>query len=308
MDKCPIKSPENRTRALIAFELLRAALVLAIIGWWGWLLISKTRQIVALEGSIDKTQVMRMIYWEAGTLFLLVGVSTALSLYFYLRDAARTRQLKLFFAAMAHELRTPLSSIRLQSEALARKVKSPLTERLIEDTTRLEAQIERGMELARLETGAAQRELLPVSLAETLERALGLFPESERKRLQVKGALDVQVLAEPHGLRVIFRNLLENSLHHATTTGSKKCSITFTSSPLPHGGFRITFKDSGPGFTTGKPEKLGTLFFKGKASGGTGLGLYLIRTLMREYGGQAHFHGGKGFPVTLEFVRADATA
>lgn len=300
MDKCPIHNPERRVQLLVAFEILRAILVLAIIGWWGWLLIDKTYQIANLQGTIDAHAVKRMIFWEAITLFLLVLLSTVFSLWYYLRDIRRTRELKSFFAAMAHELRTPLTSIRLQAESLATKIKSPITSRLIADTARLEAQVERGLELARVESGKALH-LTDVDLKESWRRALALFSTSEQKRLKLTVGKFVKIRAEEQCVQVIFRNLIENTLRHA---GTKVVGV-FIHAEVEDDVVKFIFRDNGTGFK-GDAQKLGQLFYKGALSNGTGLGLYLIRMLMKAQGGGARFHTNDGFGVTLEFRKSHA--
>lgn len=286
--KCPIHNPLNRTRALIAFEILRATVILAIMGWWGWLLVHQAD---------EKTR--NMVFWEAVCVFALVGISTGFSLWFYVRDLRRSRGLQSFFAAMAHELRTPLASIRLQAEGLAAKMKSasPYITRLISDTSRLEAQVERGLELARAESGKALT-LSAISLDEAWERALSLFTKDERKRLTIMRSPLKSVWADAHAVQVIFRNLIENALIH-----SEKDTVTVTVHTATDGE-RVTllFKDNGKG---AKSDRLGKLFHKGPRSKGTGIGLYLIRALMRQQGGSAAFSGTKGFTASLQFKGAD---
>lgn len=287
--RCPIHNPVNRTRALIAFEIIRAVLVLAIVGWWGWLLVASGDE-----------QTRHMLFWEAVTLCALIGISTALSLWFYVRDLRRSRSLQSFFAAMAHELRTPLSSIRLQAESLKAKTKSPspYIGRLIEDTSRLEAQVERGLELARAESGRATA-LSPLSLADSWRQALSLFADTDRTRLRITREPDASVMADAQALQTIFRNLIENTLLHS---GKKNPSITLETAS-GNGLVILTFRDNGGG-TSDKQPQLGTLFAKGTKSKGTGLGLYLIRSLMRLQGGNARFDGRKGFTATLVFKEA----
>lgn len=300
MDKCPIHNPQRRVQLLVAFEVLRAILILAIIGWWGILLVDKTNQIAYLQGTIDAQSVKRMIFWEAITLFLLVFISTVFSLWYYLRDIRRTKELKGFFAAMAHELRTPLTSIRLQAESLATKIKSPITSRLIADTTRLEAQVERGLELSRLESGKALH-LTNVDLRESWRRALALFSGAEQKRLKLTIGKFANVRAEEQCLQVILRNLIENTLRHA---GTKIVSV-FIHAEVSDDTVKFIFRDNGSGFK-GDTRKLGQLFYKGARSQGTGLGLYLIKMLMKAQGGTARFHTNDGFGVTLEFRKPHA--
>jgi signal transduction histidine kinase len=282
--KCPIPNPTVRVRMLVLLELLRSALMLAIIIWWGWLLI-------------DANKDRQMIYGEAAAMIVLVSLSTFLSLWFYLRDIRRARELKSFFASMAHELRNPLASIRLGVEALAQKTKSPITTRLINDTSRLEAQIERGLELARVESG----KMLPltgVDLAQSWKRALTLFPLSEQNRLKITQGKFTFVLAEEQCVQVIFRNLIENALAHA---GKKTVSI-FIHAETKDDQVMVTFRDNGAGFI-GDKRKLGQLFYKGKQSKGTGLGLHLIQSLMRAQRGSAKFKGDDGFAAILTFQK-----
>ena len=236
-----------------------------------------------------------MIYGEATAMIVLVSLSTFLSLWFYLHDVRRTRELKSFFAAMAHELRTPLTSIRLGIEALSQKVKSPLTTRLIADTSRLEAQIERGLELARVESGK-MLPLTTVDLGESWKRALTLFSLAERKRLKITKGRFSTALGEEQCIQVILRNLIENALAHA---GKKTVSI-FIHAEAKEDEVILLFSDNGIGFD-GDRKKLGQLFYKGEKSKGTGLGLHLIQSLMKAQGGRATFKGDDGFATTLKF-------
>ena len=95
-----------------------------------------------------------MLHWESTTFFVLAVVSSAFLFWLYWLDMRRARSIQAFFASVTHELRTPLTSIRLQAESIAEQCdesQRQLVARLLEDTTRLEGQVERTLELARLE-------------------------------------------------------------------------------------------------------------------------------------------------------------
>ncbi len=302
-NRSPIKTSLLRTRALIAFEALRLLLILTIIIWWGWLLVDKTQYILSLEGELvmhdanyiplyDGNRMLTMVIGEAGTLVLLVLASSLVSFWLCIRDIRRTRALQSFFATMAHELRTPLASINLQMEGLAARGESPYLERLRQDTSRLELQLERGLELARSESGKALT-LLPVELAEIWRRSASC------PILPINGKPEGRVMADAHALQVIFRNIVENAVVHG---GASMLDISTQGTPAE---IQVVFKDNGKG--SDQAQKLGKLFFKGKASKGTGVGLYLIKSLMKQMGGRAAFAStGSGFAVTLNFRRADA--
>src|SRR5215470_1667855 len=144
-------------RWLVVVAALWLLLLFALMLWWGWVVhqqavkIEELQQVVAQDTSAGHAQwrvTQRMLVWEGGTLLvLLTGLSVAL-VWLYLRDQRRTRASQAFFASVTHELRTPLSSIRLQAESLADAggSASPLIHRLLEDTSRLEGQVERTLE------------------------------------------------------------------------------------------------------------------------------------------------------------------
>jgi signal transduction histidine kinase len=203
------------------------------------------------------------------------------------RDIRRNRALQGFYAAMAHELRTPLASIRLQAEGLSTQGESPYLSRLFEDTSRLEAQMERGLELARSESGKSLT-LTKVDLAEIWQR----IPPVEG--LSVQGEVRGEVLADAHAVQVIFRNILENAATHGGA------NTLMVSSEVAEESVAITFSDNGSG--SAEPiKKLSRLFYKGKNSKGTGVGLYLLKSLMKQMNGRAEFASGQGFTVRLVF-------
>jgi signal transduction histidine kinase len=302
--RCPITNPLFRTRALIVFEALRLLLVLAIIGWWGWLLVDRTQYILSLEGELvmhdasyiplhEGEKVVTMVAAEAGVLILLVLVSSLFAFWLAVRDIRRTRALQGFFASMAHELRTPLASVRLQVEGIQQQATGnsvKYLERLSEDLSRFEMQLDRGLELARSEGGKALV-VSVVDLAEIWRRA------SPCPILAVTGKPEGKVLADAHALTVIFRNIIENAQLHGKATA---LDIRVQGA---EGRVQVSFADNGVGCAE---KHMGKLFAKGTESKGTGVGLYLIQSLMKQMGGSAEFSSGEGFTVTLIFRAAHA--
>jgi signal transduction histidine kinase len=103
---------------------------------------------------------------------------------------------------------------------------------------------------------------------------------------------------------MILRNLLENSVRHA---GVLPVEVRIAAR-AQEGGVVIDYRDSGRG-VHGDLRELGTLFGRGGESRGSGVGLYLVRALMRRMGGQVRFASGGegaagGFQALLHFTTA----
>jgi signal transduction histidine kinase len=286
------------------------------MAWWGWVVREQSQRIVELERvagldtSVADAQwqvTQRMLAWEGGTLLvLLAGLSIAL-VWLYLRDQRRTNALRAFFASVTHELRTPLTSIRLQAESLADSGNtSPLLERLLEDTSRLEAQVEKTLELARIE-GGGELDLQPLPIQAWLQRQVQSRAAARAVQIELStpspdGAL---VLADRSALEIIFRNLIENTARHSDSTPARaRIAARENGAEVV-----VSFTDAGRGFA-GEAQRLGSLFFRGQRSQGAGVGLYLIRMLMQRMGGRAEFDSrpGAGFETRLHFRRAEETA
>jgi signal transduction histidine kinase len=291
----------QRLRLIVAAQLAWLAIVLALGAWWAKLLLRQAARIDELEHAALPHQqwlnTHRMLFWESGTYYLLVLLATGLLILLYMRDARRSRAIEAFFASVTHELRTPLTSIRLQAETIAESLsgnrgQQELLNRLLEDSQRLESQVERTLELARIEGGGPVFKQA-ILLKPWLERFVQNWkPTGVELKLDVPDELEIE--ADPGCLQVILRNLVENSVRH-----SAKVPLAISLGFEPPR--TLTFRDNGNGFD-GHSRDLGTLFLRGSRSQGAGVGLYLIKVLMDRMGGKARFEGGPGFAVRLEFA------
>lgn len=309
------RAPRRSLRILLTAQIVWLAAVCLLGAWWGSLVLRQASKIAELEQAAGvavnaahaqwlKTQ--HMLIWESASFLVLLLASTGVLYFLYWRDARRTRSLQAFFASMTHELRTPLTSIRLQAESISDAMgeqadqKRELVERLLEDTQRLEQQVDRVLELARVEGGGplfTQR----MHLQSWIERVIREWRAHQGGRVEVVlGLGDVQIEADQVAIEVILKNLLENAVRHSQRDDLR---IEIKTEPTAE-GVSLHFRDNGRGFE-GNPKQLGKLFEKGSRSQGAGVGLYLIQVLMKRMGGQAHFGaplgGQPGFEVILEF-------
>lgn len=315
------RKPRRQIRWMLTFQLLWLGMVFVLGSWWGWLVVQQAARIDELEdlvahdshtgvtstiAGLSVGQTRRMVVWESGTFLVLLVACTVLLFVFYWRDSKRSRALQAFFASVTHELRTPLTSIRLQAESIAENLGQAgssdlrLVRRLLEDTLRLESQVERTLELARVEGGGPVYSQ-PLQLKPWLERMLQPWREATGERASVLNSLDdVWVEADPRALNVILKNLLENSLKHSQR---EPVEVRIVSERKPGGEVLVKFEDNGLPFE-GQARLLGKIYEKGPHSQGAGVGLYLAKMLMERMGGTLEFTTSPGFVAVLRFREA----
>jgi signal transduction histidine kinase len=299
------------------------AFLIALGGWWVSIVMRQSSRIAQLElaggaaaSAVDAQweQTRRMLFWESSTFLLLLLTLSVLLFWLYWREYRRTRAMQAFFAAVTHELRTPLTSVRLQAEALALNMAlntdkdsaqpgAELTRRLLDDTHRLESQIDKTLELARMEGGGSLAEQ-EIPLDPWLERVLRAMSETHGARInlstQVAAGLP-PIRGDAAAVQMILRNQLENSVRHAQRT-----PVQVNVEALANdAGVEIRYRDDGAG-SSEPVHSLGRLFQRGGTSSGTGVGLYLTRVLMERMGGSVAFGTATngGFEARLQFQRS----
>lgn len=303
-------------------------LIVCVLGaWWGELVVRQAQRISELEQQLglstgqsywERTE--RMLLWESSVFFLLLLGSTAILFWFYWRDLKRSRSLQAFFAGVTHELRTPLTSIRLQAESIAENLSArlgseaqerDLLDRLLEDTHRLEGQVERTLELARVE-GGGPIDLQSLELKPWVERMAREWERDYGGKVQIRKTWgsdleDAVIAADPAAMKIVFRNLFENSIRHSKKAAGLQVELSAQngSGQGAEDSIELVFRDNGEGFSS-DPRVLGEIFRRGPGSQGSGVGLYLIRMLMERMGGSVRFanrKGDAGFEATLSFQK-----
>jgi signal transduction histidine kinase len=222
-------------------------------------------------------------------------------------DKAR-RQL---LADVSHELMTPLTAMRGYVETLSMpelKLDQETRDRYLhiidEETHRLENIVGDLLDLARLEGGgtAMRHEHVPVSalfdrVQSRHERELTARHITLRRDI---GPGADTVFGDPGRLEQALQNLAANALRHTPDAGELAMSSEIVNHKL-----RLRIRDSGPGIP---PEHLPLIFDRfykvdasRKASGGSGLGLSIVKTIVERHGGSisAHNENGAVFDIFL---------
>lgn len=257
--------------------------------------------------------------WE-GAFFLLVLAGAMLVVYRTLEEEAvlRRRQ-QAFLAAVSHELRSPLASLRLSAETLALRDppaerRAELVQRLVDDLGRLDRMIANLLDASRLSAASARSAPEPVDVAGAVGAALEELARHAEEcdvtlRAEVPAGLVVR--ADPEGMRTVLRNLLQNAIKAACGGGTVVIGAAAT-----HGRVRLEVRDDGMGFPPAEAARLFQKFYRvedpsRERPAGTGLGLFLVRRCAELDGGTveaASAGEGRGATFAVTWPAAEEVA
>ncbi len=267
--------------------------------WWFTLSMDHISQLAILQPDRLEhwARQKRMVFWEGTGWLVLLVLGGASLVGLVQREKLRSKRIREFFASFTHEVKTSLASLRVQTEALQDDLgqqSSPILNRLVGDTVRLQLQLENSLFLASQDDLKLYFE--SVSIAALVERMREQWPNL---KIELQG--DVSVRGDVRALRTIFSNLLQNSHVHGKAT-----RITVEVDNSLGQVVRIRVRDDGRGFS-GPVLKLGELFHRPENTSGSGMGLYISQMLMRKMGGEIRFDPStKGFCTVLEIERTGA--
>lgn len=232
----------------------------------------------------DRYHRLNRYAWE-GAFFLAVLLAAMAVVYRAVREQAELRQRQEnFLAAVSHELKSPLASLRLSAETLAMRDpaadrRAELVQRLLTDLDRLQRMIANILDTSRLaaaETRAAPERVALGAVVSSVAEELRDHAAEIGSRLATNVPSALVVWADPEGVRTVVRNLLHNAVR--ATSGGGKVDVTATS---VDGRARLEVRDNGVGFPPHEAAHLFEKFYRVSGGGpagssGTGLGLYLV--------------------------------
>lgn len=233
------------------------------------------------------------------------------SLLLTLDDVSRQEALEntrqRFVSNLSHELKTPLTSLRiavenLQAERTETGQQDPNVAMLLRAVERMTLLLDDISELSRIESGALRLSPGPVEVEGFLRELLGEFePLAKAKGLRLEARVegDRGSVMRVDGLRLhqLVGNLLGNAIKFSREGGPVELSLR-----LGEGRMRWEVRDEGPGISLADQPKVFERFFRAatvRGVPGTGLGLAIVKHLARLMGGEVGFQSEPGRGATF---------
>jgi signal transduction histidine kinase len=257
-------------------------------------------EVAFSAGILERGPGFGVLAWTAIALF---GVLTGgfLAMYrFALQQTRLARQQQNFVSAVSHELKTPLTSIRMYGEMLKsgwadERKKQMYYEFIYDEGERLSRLIDNVLQLARLNNDGPTIAAEPVAVSELLDVFRSkLSTQAERAGFELEfviepAARDCMISADVDALTQVFINLTDNAIKFSGETARKE--ILITARCREKTDVVLAVRDFGPGIPPAAMKRLFELFYRPdneltRTTAGTGIGLALVKQLVTAMSGR----------------------
>jgi signal transduction histidine kinase len=249
--------------------------------------------------------------------FIIAGV--ILNTIFLVREVRRAEQQDSFLNAVTHELKTPITSIRLYLETLQKRSvddsqRHEFYQVMLEDTQRLMGTVESVLRAARVTQKNAPLSRAEVPVAELVQESLDLVRSRHHLSSEVidwasDGQPDPQlsVMGDREELWSALSNVFDNAVKYSPKDPRIRVSVVTPDL----GRVEIRVRDNGIGISHGELKRIFRRFYRALSPHsaqvkGSGLGLFIVRAIARRHGGDARAESegaGQGTTVTISLPR-----
>ncbi|HEX3966477.1 MAG TPA: HAMP domain-containing sensor histidine kinase [Edaphobacter sp.] len=298
----------RRSGAIAFFITLGALLVGGLITLnIGWIILHERNVALAVLGVI---------------LFSLVIAGVVLNTVFLVREVRRNERQDSFLNAVTHELKTPIASIRLYLETLQRRATSEEQKQefyriMLSDSDRLLATVEQVLKAGQLGQKHRQQHRTLINLESLVADCIAItlqrhhLPPGSIALEPVPGAVRLFVLGIPEDVRTAVINVLDNAVKYSPEGVRVRCSLAIVN----YTSVALTITDTGVGLDPNQFKRIFKRFYRvpGRSMAkfkGTGLGLFLVRNIARQHGGDAIASSpgpGLGASITITLPLASPT-
>ncbi|HEY6344957.1 MAG TPA: HAMP domain-containing sensor histidine kinase [Bryobacteraceae bacterium] len=272
----------SRRKSIGLFIALSVGLISVILLLYvGWVVLSWRTGILLFLGVL---------------LLALLITGVILNTFFLVREVRRNEQHDAFINAVTHELKTPVASIRLYLQTLQTRPVNDATRQkfygiMVEDSDRLLATIEQILRTGRIGSARGKPVLAPLDLRKVVEECVArartlhqLPPES----LAYTPGASVTILADLDEFQAAISNLIDNAVKYS----GSEIRITVETAAASGDHVLVRVHDQGAGIPKTELKQIFKRFHRvpgmvATRIPGTGLGLYIVRSVAKRHGGRA---------------------
>jgi signal transduction histidine kinase len=289
----------GRRRSVIFFTVFGICLVaIAVTLNVSWILLNWRTGVLAILGVI---------------LFALIIAGMVLNTIFLVREIRRNEQHDSFLNAVTHELKTPVASIRLylqtlQTRELDAEKRREFYRIMLEDSDRLIHTIEQVLRAGSARSRFRREVRTQVDVGHVASECVGLartrFHLDEQSLAYENHGQSPLVLGNAEELKAAVWNLIDNAIKYSQGNVKVKVAVDEPA----EGRVAVRVSDSGIGISSTELKRIFRRFYRTPALGavrtkGSGLGLFIVRSVARNHGGRAFAESaGAGHGATLTIV------
>ena len=249
-----------------------------------WIVLHKSRLAYLILGII---------------LFAVLIAGVVLNTVFLVRELRRNERQDSFLNAVTHELKTPIASIRLYLETLQRRpIEEPQRQEfykiMLSDSDRLLATVEQVLKAGQLGQRHRLQNRTLINLGSLVEDCIAItlqrhhLPTGSIVIEPIPGAVRLHTLGIAEDLRTAVINVLDNAVKYSPEGVHIRCALAIVN----YTSIALTITDIGVGLDPKQFKRIFTRFYRvpGRSMAkfkGTGLGLFLVRNIARQHGGDA---------------------
>lgn len=297
----------SRRGTVVFFIILGIGLVaLAVALNVGWIILNWREGVLLFFGII---------------FFALLIAGMVLNTIFLVREVRRSEQHDSFINAVTHELKTPVASIRLHLETLQRRElpearKQEFYRLMLRDTDRLTETVEQVLRAGRAGDKKAGRDKAAVDFSqlvrdctEATRNRYHLQPEALRYEESSANGNGVHVRGNQEDLRIAVSNVLDNAIKYSGDHVDVQVRLEASDEKK----VKLSVQDQGVGIPAEDLKRIFRRFYRITHRSlaqvkGTGLGLFIVKSIARKHGGTAIALSdgeGQGTTVVIELPKAE---
>ena len=271
----------GRRKSIAFFIALGAGLIsVTVLLYIGWVLLNWRHGILLLLGAL---------------LGMMIIGGVVLNTTYLVREIRRNAQHDAFINAVTHELKTPVASIRLYLETLlARSVDEEKRREfyriMLEDSDRLLGTIEQVLRTGRVGPASRQLNLSPIALSDVVQESLArasALHHLPAEAFHYQPGPAVMIMGDLDEVRAAVSNLIENAVKYSGSEVNVKVET------VKAGAYAmVRVQDQGAGIPKAELKQIFKRFYRvpgplATRVKGTGLGLYIVRSVAKRHGGRA---------------------